>query len=123
MFISLVGVFFTAGFMAWILYEFWPDRIVFSAGKIVKKRKWKTEKIPIVELSQIDFHYHAAVGFVCAWEFTSKSGKSLLVEGSGIDGKLLSDLERHLPNFSVEKFHEQFKDGDVEDTIEVWKAA
>lgn len=97
-------------------------RLVFSNGNVAKKHRWKTEKIPVANLSQILLHYHAAVGFVCAWEFNSKSGKSFIAEANDIDKKLLSKLEYQLPNFSSNQFYEQFKYGDFEDVILGWSA-
>lgn len=97
-------------------------RLVFSNGNVVKKHRWKSEKIPVVDLSQILLHYHAAVGFVCAWEFNSKSGKSFIAEANDIDKKLLSKLEHHLLNFSINQLYEQFKYGDFEDVILAWSA-
>jgi len=117
-----IGVVAVGSLIGWILYTAWPARVVFTSEWLIKKEKWKTEKFPLSELSQIKFHYHAVVGFVATWEFISKSGQSILVDAHGIDNKLLSRLERHVPNFSSKEFHEHFADGDVEDTLEVWKA-
>jgi hypothetical protein len=106
-----------------LVYRFGPARIIFSGGHLVKKQNGKSENIALSDLSSIQFHYHAVVGFVGTWEFVSKSGKSILVEAYGIDYTLLSRLERHVPHFSSKRFHQQFEAGDVADTLEVWKTA
>jgi hypothetical protein len=116
-------VLFSAGFIAWMLYQVWPARIVFAGDKVIKKHKWKKEEIALADLVKIKFHYHAAVGFVCLWEFVSASGTSFLHEANDIDEKFLARLERHIPNFSAASFYKEFHDGDVVDTIDVWSAA
>ena len=75
----------------------------------------------LTEILTIQFHYHAVVGFECVWEFTDKSGRKLLAGGNGIDNRMLSNLERKLAGFSKDEFYRQFKEGDVEDTLDVWR--
>lgn len=118
-----VGILLAAGFIAWVLYLVWPARIVFVNDSVVKRHRWKYEKIDLADLSQIKFHYYAVSGFACEWEFIAASGKSFSIKANGIDKRLLLKLEQHLPNFSAEHFYKEFNDGDVKDSLEVWSAA
>ncbi len=110
-----------AGF-AWVVYYLWPDALFFEDGVLIKKQKWRVERLPVVGLATIRFHYHAVVGFVCEWEFIAASGSVITLNRNSMDKKLIALLEKNVPNFSAEKFYADFKEGDIEDTIVVWKA-
>lgn len=120
---GVIGTILCLAFGGWVIYLIWPARVSFKGGTIIKRHRFKTEKIPLADLAEIQFHYHAAVGFCCVWEFTTKSGKSTLVSHNDINDRLVSNLERCVPNFSREHFYQMFKDGDIEDTLHVWHAA
>ena len=111
------------GGVLWCAWTVWPVRVVFVDGHIVKRHRFRTEKMALRDLAQILFHYHAAVGFVCAWEFIPITGQSITAEAYGINNRLLARLERHVPGFSAARFHQAFRDGDVADTLEAWRAA
>lgn len=77
----------------------------------------------LAEIAQIHFHYHAVVGFVSCWEFVSHSGRSLLIDGGSLGmTAVLKMLENSLVGFSTAEFKRKFAEGDVEDSIEVWRA-
>jgi hypothetical protein len=76
----------------------------------------------LANLAEIKFHYHAVVGFLCVWEFVAKSGVSLEHSSSHISERLLQALEQSIPGFTAADFHRKFEDGDVEDSLEVWRA-
>ena len=108
----------------WIVYTVWPERVVVADGKLVKRHGWRTiDVLPLTELAQIKYHYHAVVGFTAVWEFISVSGRSFTVATySNTMPKALAELEGRLRNFSVEDFNRKFQEGDVEDTLDVWSA-
>jgi hypothetical protein len=97
-------------------------RLTIEDGRIIKRRWWKVETIELADLAEIKFHYHAVVGFVCVWEFVTKSGVSLDHGAVHIDRGLLTSLERAIPGFAQADFDRRFEEGDVEDTVEVWQA-
>lgn len=113
-----------AAFAAWAAWQVFPERVRCSKRELVKSHGCRKESMPLAEIAQIDFHYHAVVGFVSAWEFVSHSGAKLLVDGDarGIAAALQA-LEKNLAGFSMAQFKQQFEEGDVEDSIEVWRAA
>lgn len=113
-----------AALVCWIVYTVWPERVVVADGKIIKRHRFRTtDELPLAELAEIKFHYHAVVGFVGVWEFVAMSGRSFAVEtNSNVMPKALVALEGVLPNFSVVAFERRFHEGDVEDTLDVWKA-
>lgn len=80
--------------------------------------------MPIADVARIKYHYHAVVGFVAVWEFIDKNARSLLVDGDAKGaGDLLAGLEKSLSGFSLADFKRKFDEGDVEDAIDVCKAA
>lgn len=90
---------------------------------MVKKHKGERERMSLADISKIHFHYHAVVGFVAEWEFVDIAGNTLVIDAkaTGIES-LISSLEKALPGFSIAEFDRKFRQGDVEDTIDVWKA-
>jgi hypothetical protein len=58
------------------------------------------------------------------WEFIDKNARSLSVDGNakGVD-EVLTSLEKSLVGFSLADLKRKFDEGDVEDAIDVWKAA
>ena len=109
--------------VAWVVYYLWPDTLNFMDGVLIKKQKWRVERLPVAELASIRFHYHAVVGFVCVWEFVAASGHIISLYRNSMDKKLIALLEKNVPNFSASKFYADFEQGDVEDTLEVWKVS
>lgn len=107
---------------AWSLWRLLMERVRCSERELVKLGWRRREAMALADIARIDFHYHAVVGFVSAWEFVSRSGRSLHVSGDahGIDA-VLRALERYLPGFSIAAFKRELEAGDVEDTIEVWR--
>lgn len=111
-------------FLVWMVYLMLSDKVFLLDGKIVKKHKRSTEQLQLSHLSEIKFHYHAVVGFIGIWEFIDKAGASLKVDtnAKGIK-ELIASLDKELPGFSSKEFDRKFREGDVEDSIDVWKAA
>lgn len=122
--IELLGFFVLVGILGGLVFYLWPTRVVVVDGKIVRRHIWRTTaEIALAELAQINFHYQAVVGFIGVWEFVSQSGQSFTVETySNRVPKGLVVLEKLLPNFSASVFDQQFQEGDIEDTLEVWRA-
>jgi hypothetical protein len=116
-----VGAVGFVGLIVLVLFLLYPP-VVIARRSLIKLHPWKFQSIPLAELSCIQFHYDAVMGFRCVWEFISKSGRKMFVEANDIDDKLLANLERNLDGFSKQDFYAEFKDGDVEDTIGVWYA-
>jgi hypothetical protein len=112
-----------AGLIAWVAYNLLPEKVLLRNQTIVKKYRGKIEQMPLSDVSQIRYHYHAVVGFVAVWEFIDKNAASLSVDAKakGVDD-VLSGLEKFLPGFSLAEFKRKFGEGDVEDAIDVWKA-
>ena len=113
-----------SAFIAWVVWENQPEKVALTNGSLTKKYKGKEESIEISNLLEIKYHYHAVVGFISTWEFIDKNGGSLKVDGEakGIV-EVFTQLEKILPKFSLNSFKKQFKSGDVEDTIDVWRNA
>lgn len=107
--------------VAWFAYQMRRETVLLRGQAILKKYRGHTEELPLSDLSQIKYHYHAVVGFVAVWEFIAKTGKSLVVDAkaNGIDD-VLNKLEELLPGFSLAEFKRKFDKGDVEDAIDVW---
>jgi hypothetical protein len=122
--LALVAAIGLAGFIAWVIYQLLPEKVFLRDQTIVKKHRGKIEEMAISEVSEIKYHYHAVVGFVAVWEFIGRNAKRLLVhsEAKGVD-HVLSTLEKTLPGFSLSESERKFGEGDVEDVIDVWKAA
>jgi hypothetical protein len=58
------------------------------------------------------------------WEFIDASANSLTGDDSARGIKeLKAALEQVLPGFSSANFERKFRAGDIEDSIDVWKAA
>lgn len=113
-----------AVFLVWVVYQMLPEKVFLLDGKIVKKHKRNTEQLHLSHLSEIKFHYHAVVGFLGMWEFIDNAGVSLKVDANAKGIKdLIASLDRELPGFSAKEFDRKFREGDVEDSIDVWKAA
>jgi hypothetical protein len=111
-------------FLAWVIYQTLPEKVILRDGRIMRKYRGTVEEISTSEISEIKYHYHAVVGFVAVWEFVGKNEKRLLVDdqAKGIDA-LLSSLEGVLPAFSLVEFKRRFDEGELVDVINVWKAA
>jgi len=75
----------------------------------------------LADMQKVEYAYHAVIGFVAVWIFTSKTGEEIVV-GSCRTGipRLLRILESELPPFSVSNWKQAFKEGDVEDTLLLW---
>lgn len=101
-----------------------PEKAFVCNDKLYKRHMFRSEELAMENLEKIIFHYHAAVGFVGTWEFVSTSGKSLEIDSkaNGMN-KVLSFLENELENFSINEFDKKFEDGDVVDSIDVWRSA
>lgn len=110
-------------FAAWAAWLLFAERVRCSNREIVKFHGWRKESMALAEITQIQFHYHAVVGFVSSWEFISRSGRSLLIDGRALGIRpALKALEQTLPGFSLSDFQRKFAAGDVEDTIDVWRS-
>lgn len=93
-------------------------------GAIHERRLLQRQSIRLDELQKIEYAYHAVVGFVAVWIFTTRDGREIVVSAQrpGLP-RLLADLEAALPGFSREHWRREFEAGDVEDTLLVWIAA
>ena len=78
----------------------------------------------INDISSIYYHYDAAVGaYEASWEFKLLSGgiMSFSYLNLGV-GALLRHFEALLPGFSRKRFKKQFEEGDVVDSLCVWRS-
>ena len=109
---------------AWAGYQRLLEKVFLRGHAIVKKHRGDIEQMPIADIAQIRYHYHAVVGFIAVWEFIDKNARSLRVDGDakGVED-LLAGLEKSLAGFSLADFKRQFDEGGVEEAIDVWKAA
>jgi len=87
-----------------------------------KKTLFKSESYPLADLSEIHFHYHAAIGFECQWEFIFAQGQSLTLNSLLISRKFVLAMERHIPRFSAAEFYKEFEQGDIVDSLLIWSA-
>lgn len=110
------------GIVLWLAYLLWPDRAYFKNGAIVCRQKWRRQQIALSDLEGVTFHYHAVVGFIGVWEFTSRSGLTISAGTHRISRRFLAQLEKHLPPFRAADFDAAFKDGDVEDSLLLWQS-
>lgn len=56
------------------------------------------------------------------WEFVENNDNSLTIDHQELGiTKVLSFLEKNLEGFSLRDFDRMFKEGDVEDTLNIWK--
>jgi len=97
--------------------------ILLNNGFIKAYSFFKKESIKLSELSEINYHYQAAVGlFVSVWELKDIYGKEIIFSWPTL-GKtaLLEELENQLEGFSLKNFQKLFDEGDVDDTLELWK--
>lgn len=79
--------------------------------------------LALAAVAKIEYAYHAVVGFVAVWIFTGRDGNELAIDASCPGTRrLLIDLERDLPGFSIAAWRQAFDAGDVEDTVQVWPA-
>lgn len=110
------------GIVLWLAYLLWPDHAYFKNGAIVCRQKWRRQQIALADLETVTFHYHAVVGFIGVWEFTSRSGLTISANTHRINRRFLAQLEKHLPPFRAADFDAAFKAGDVEDSLLVWQS-
>jgi len=110
--------------ISWLIYRNWLERVRLKQGQLVKKHLWRSESLSIDDICAIKYHYHAVVGFIAVWEFIDQHDNTLTVEAStrGLD-EVFQELEKRLPGFSLDNFEQQFRDGDVEDTLDIWSRA
>ena len=122
--LALITAIAFGAFVAWALYQLLREKVFLCDQAIVTKYRGKEAQMPISDIAEIKYHYHAVVGFVAVWEFIGVNADRLLVRGDakGIE-TVLSTLERVITGFSLNEFNRKFDQGDVEDVIDVWKAA
>ena len=108
--------------LIWLAYTAWPETIRIKDGMLIKRHRFHTEAMRLSDLESVQFHYQAVIAFACSWEFTDKSGRTLSVGGFTFRRKLIRQLALHLPGFSENEFDRLFAAGDVEDSLEVWRA-
>lgn len=112
-----------AGLVVLTGFYFLPEKVALLERTIVKRHRGKAERMPLTSVFTIKFQYHAVVGFVAVWEFIDTNGNSLMVDDAARGMKeLKAALERELPEFSIADFERKLREGDVEDSIDVWSA-
>ena len=109
--------------LVWLIYTAWPETLRIKDGLLIKRHRFHTETMPLANLASVQFHYQAVIYFACVWEFTDTSGRTLSVGGFTFRRRLIRQLALHLPGFSEREFDRLFDDGDVEDSLEVWRAS
>jgi len=117
------SILFVFGVLIYVTIFLWPERIVFGRQMVTaKKTLFKSESYPLADLSEIHFHYHAAIGFECQWEFIFAQGQSLTLNSLLISRKFVLAMERHIPRFSAAEFYKEFEQGDIVDSLLIWSA-
>ena len=106
----------------WLVYTCWPETLSIKNGMLVKRHRLHAETMRLADLESVQFHYQAVIAFDCVWEFTDKSGRTLSAGGFTFRRRLIRQLAQHLPGFTEAEFDQRFAAGDVEDSIEVWRA-
>lgn len=104
---------------------FLEPNLTIKEGVLIYDTSKDLETIDIKNLKQIEYHYVAVAGFLSVWEFKDKDGKSIKIDGEtkGLQ-TVLKQLERTLPEFSMETWQFMFDRGDFDqDSIVVWSAA
>jgi hypothetical protein len=121
--IATLAVVFAA-LLGWVIWRLQPDKVSYVNGVVHVKAGGKKESVALSEVSAIKFSYHAVVGFIGVWEFTTNSGRVVCVssEARGIK-ETMPQIEKALSGFSLEEFERKFQAGDVEDTLDVWQRA
>jgi hypothetical protein len=94
-----------------------------SDNAICNSALFRCKSYSLTDLEKVEYAYHAVVGFVAVWVFTFKNEDELVLSGNrpGMN-RLLMDLECILPGFSLEKWKQEFAQGDVVDTLILWEA-
>jgi hypothetical protein len=84
---------------------------------------FRCRTLKLDHLERIEYACQAVVGFSAVWIFSSKQGDEVAVlpYRAGLF-RLLTDLAAHCPGFSLSTWRQEFADGDVEDTLLLWKA-
>ena len=122
----IIGIFsgLVLATMVWLVYQLLPEKVYILDQAIVKKHKTTTQRMSLASLSHIKFHYHAVVGFTGVWEFIDINADSLTIDNQAIGmNELKEALQKALPGFSSTDFEKKFREGDVEDTIDVWSVS
>lgn len=107
--------------VTWLIYRNMQERAVIKDGTLIKKRLWQSESMALDDICSVKYQYQAVVGFIAVWEFFDKAGNALSLASSaaGLDA-VFSELQLRLPGFSLNNFEQQFRDGDVEDSLDIW---
>jgi hypothetical protein len=106
----------------YVLVLLWPEHLRLRQGVLVKSACFSRQRLPLVDLAQVNFHYDAVVGFSCVWEFVAFDGQVLSLASWRINRRFVRHLQTWLPGFDAEVFHRAFAAGDVVDSLEVWRA-
>ena len=98
------------------------ESIYAGRGVMIKKQGPQALVIQLDELTEINFNYQAVAEFNGIWEFKDTSGKKITADydTTGIKSTLKL-LESQLKDFSLENFRHDFKAGDLEGTISIWR--
>ena len=120
--IAYLGLAVAGGSLIYVAYTLWPDTIRIQNGMLICRHRFRKESMRLADLESVHFHYQAVVGFAGAWEFIDTSGRSLSVGGYTFRRKLIRQLAQHLPGVSESEFERLFNEGDVEDSLEVWRS-
>ena len=112
---------FIVAVLTYVTILLWPERIVFTKQSIIKKAWFKSESFLLADLAEIYFHYHAAVGFECQWEFISVQGQNLTLNSMHLSRRFVHAMEHYVPRFSAAEFYKEFDQGDIEDSLVVWQ--
>lgn len=107
----------------WFLRSAGVPFLCVRAGAIQRSVLFRRESRTLADLKKIEYAYHAVVGFIAVWIFTFQDNEELVVppHRAGLF-RVLLELERQLDGFSIEKWHKEFAEGDVEDTLLLWEA-
>ncbi|MCO7224728.1 hypothetical protein [Pleionea sp. CnH1-48] len=99
-----------------------PEKIGINDEQLVIEKEGQALQLEVKDIKEINFHYHAVNGVMSVWEFKDMSGDTLSVSGDakGMD-KVLLFLESKLASFNLEGFDRMLAEGDVVDSLCVWK--
>jgi len=108
--------------ITWVGYQKTQERALIENGKLIKKQFWRSEALSLADISTVRYRYHGVSGFVAVWEFRDCHANTLVVESSakGLDS-VFAELQKQLPGFTLIDFEQLCRDGDVVDTLEIWK--
>jgi hypothetical protein len=98
---NTIAAIFFSGMMIWlarVVVQIISQKVSLKDATILVKSWRKKKTLALASVSQINFHYHAAVGYLGHWEFVPAQGQPLIVDKDARGMReFLEELEQRLP--------------------------